>query len=57
MDSAKSHKVKPRRVAASPYASECKAIETISPDGVAGKPNGWYLAPGEGDGVHIGESE
>jgi flavin reductase (DIM6/NTAB) family NADH-FMN oxidoreductase RutF len=56
IDSAKSHKVKPRRVAASPCAFECKWIETITLKGVSGKPTDWFLVLGEVLGVHIDES-
>ena len=56
IDSAKSHKVKPRRVAASPCAFECKWIETINLKGVSGEPTDWYLVLGEVVGVHIDDS-
>ena len=53
IDSAPSRIVKPRRVAASPCAFECKWIETISLKGLSGKRSDWYLVLGEVVGVHI----
>jgi flavin reductase (DIM6/NTAB) family NADH-FMN oxidoreductase RutF len=48
--------VKPRRVAASPCAFECKWIETIQLKGLSGKATGWHLVLGEVLGVYIDES-
>lgn len=56
IDSAPSRIVKPRRVADSPCAFECKWIETISLKGLSGKPTDWYLVLGEVVGVHIEDS-
>lgn len=56
IDSAPCSIVKPRRVAASPCAFECKWIETIGLKGLSAQPTGWYLVLGEVVGVHIDDS-
>ncbi len=56
IDSATCRNVRPRRVAASPCAFECKWIETINLKGLSGKPTDWHLVLGEVVGVHIDDS-
>jgi len=56
IESAPSHIVRPRRVAASPCAFECKWVETIDLKGLSGTPANWYLVLGEVVGVHIDDS-